>query len=70
MRNLVQGEQIAWAKDDKLFIANDSTVYPDLYAKAIFYTFVGRPVPGEWVRKFDYYQRTAIKMIKICRNIQ
>ena len=52
MRNLVQGEQIAWAKlDDEIFIVNDSTVYPDLYAKAVFYTFVGGPVPREWLRK-------------------
>jgi hypothetical protein len=69
MRNLVRGEQIAWAKlDNELFIANDSTVYPDIYAKAVFYTFVGRPVTGEWLRKFDYFQKTAIKMVKMCRR--
>ncbi|NAZ23283.1 MAG: hypothetical protein GU346_02325 [Thermocrinis sp.] len=69
MRNLVRGEQIAWAKlDDELFIANNSTVYPDIYAKAVFYTFVGRPVPGEWLRKFDYFQKTAIKVVKMCRR--
>jgi hypothetical protein len=69
MRNLVRGEKIAWAKlDDELFIADDSTVYPDLYAKAVFYTFVGRPVPGEWLSRFDYFQKTAIKMVKMCRR--
>jgi hypothetical protein len=69
MRNLVRGEQIAWAKlDDELFIANNSTVYPDIYAKAVFYAFVGRPVPGKWLRKFDYFQKTAIKVVKMCRR--
>jgi hypothetical protein len=69
MGNLVLGEQIAWAKlDDELFIANDSTVYPDIYAKAVLHAFVGRPVPGEWLRKFDYFQKTAIKMVKMCRR--
>jgi len=69
MRNLVRGEQIAWAKlDDELLIANDSTVYPDIYAKAVLYAFVGRPVTGEWLRKFDYFQKTAIKMVKMCRR--
>ena len=69
MRNLVRGKQIAWAKlDDELFIANNSTVYPDIYAKAVFYSFVGRPVPDEWLSRFDYFQRTVIKMVKMCRR--
>jgi hypothetical protein len=69
MKNFIWRGQIAWAKfNDQLFIANNSTVYPDLYAKAVFYTFVGRPVPYEWLSQFDYFQRTALKLVSICRR--
>lgn len=69
LKNLLWHGQIAWAKfNDQIFIANDSTVYPDLYAKAVFYTFVGKPVPEEWLRQFSYFQRLALKLVKICRS--
>jgi len=69
MRNLRWRGQIAWAKfNDEIFVADDSTVYPDLYAKAVFYAFVGRPVPDEWLSNFDYFQKTVIKMVKMCRR--
>jgi hypothetical protein len=69
IRNLVGREQIAWAKlDDELFIAGYSAVYPDIYAKAVFYSFMGRPIPNEWLSSFDYFQREVIKMVKMCRR--
>jgi hypothetical protein len=71
MRNLEVRGQIAWAKlDDQLFIANDTTIYPDIYAKAVFYSFIGRTIPNEWLSNFDNFQRDAIKMVKMCRKIR
>ncbi|WP_340690523.1 hypothetical protein [Hydrogenobacter thermophilus] len=70
MKNLIWHGQIAWAKlDNELFIAGNSAVYPDLYAKAVFYSFVGKPVPDEWVSRFDYFQRMVIRMVKMCRRL-
>jgi hypothetical protein len=65
MKNLTWRNQVAWAKlDDKLFIAGNSVVYPDLYAKAVFYSFLGRTIPDEWVSRFDHFQRTVMHMVK------
>lgn len=69
MRNLKWRGQIAWAKvDNELSIASNSVVYPDIYAKAVFYSFVGKPVPDNWISEFDYFQRTVINMVRMCRR--
>ncbi|SNZ11256.1 hypothetical protein [Hydrogenobacter hydrogenophilus] len=65
IKNLMWRGSVAWAKlDDKLFIAGNSVVYPDLYAKAVFYSFLGRTVPDEWASRFDYFQRTVMRIVK------
>lgn len=70
MKELIRRGRIAWAKlDDYLYIAGDSVVYPDIYAKAVFYSFVGKPIPKGWYNRFDYFQKTVISVVRSkCRG--